>query len=198
MRKKPVYKLACVLLAAGKSTRFGSPKQLAKVNGTPLILHSLAALNQVAYDKYIVLGAHKRQVAQQLSDRAERVHIIMSENWQDGLSSSIKAAVQALEANYSHILFSLADQVCLDHEDFDRLIGESKCNQERIVCAHYLEKNAVPAIFPKHSFSSLMGLSGDTGAKQILAQDGVLSIPMMNAQWDIDTPQQLKQFNERH
>lgn len=60
-----------------------------------------------------------------------------------------------------------------------------------------LTSNEIPAIFPNHNVDQLKELKGDMGAKHILQQNSVISLPMATAAIDIDTQDQWARFNEQ-
>ena len=68
--------LHAAILAAGPSTRFGSPKQLVRIAGEPVLHHAIANASQVAGQSVsVVLGANAREII--LALRQTAVSVVM-------------------------------------------------------------------------------------------------------------------------
>lgn len=185
-------RIAGLLLAAGAGTRFGGCKQLALIEGKPLVRHTLETLSLVFNDQpYIVLGANREDVRPVVEDIAQ---VIDHSGWQQGLGSSIACGVREIVAwgKFDGILVSLADQLWLTSGHFDQLIEQFQ--GDRIVAAYYSASPGVPAIFPATMFEQLKQLNTDRGAKSLLMdmQREIVTIPMQTAAMDIDTRNDLE------
>ena len=179
-------RIACLLPAAGGGSRFGGRKQLAPIDGKPMLRHCLEILApRFGDDLFTVLGAYRDETRPLADDLA---CVIEHEQWQDGLGSSIAAGVRAIEdrGQYDGILLTLADQVALTDDDFARLVDPF--DGRRIVAAYYSRAPGVPAIFPRSLFARLRRLEGDRGAKPLLLrlQPRLRAVPLPAAARDID------------
>ena len=88
--------VTCVLLAAGESRRFGSPKALALIKGQTLI----AALTQrliaaKAGRVIVVLGADADLIAPRIPDNPS-LAVVLNKNYREGQTSSFKTGLEAL------------------------------------------------------------------------------------------------------
>ncbi|MFV1852599.1 MAG: nucleotidyltransferase family protein [Thalassospira sp.] len=183
----PNPKLATLLLAAGESARFGGRKQLADINGKPMIHHALDALSHLPLpDIFVVLGAYGDQIAPVLG---KEITIITNDNWATGMGSSIARGMKAVMTNggYDGVLIALCDQINLTDEDYNQLIAAFDGTQ--IVATRHADGLGVPAIFPKASFDDLLSLSGQIGARKIINshKGNLVAIDLPNAALDIDT-----------
>lgn len=205
-----------VILAAGNSSRFTSLKALAFVdehNKISLIEHAVTTMNNSQLSTcYVALqtgGVHQesqqkhQQIASLITAKAKpetktnskpKAIVIECPNAAKGLGHSISDVTTALEQSTSHLLITLADQVALTSQDYDRLLAASKAEPEKIVCAESEVGIGAPAIFPNAYFSELKSLKGDKGAKQVLManRDNLRPIPIKNAALDIDTQEDLQ------
>jgi molybdenum cofactor cytidylyltransferase len=180
-------RIAGLLLAAGGGRRFGGRKQLALVEGKPLVRHALESLAPLfADDLYIVLGGFRDEIRPQVEDLAQ---VISHADWREGLGSSIARGVGEIEARgrYAGIMIALADQPRLTADDFAQLV--ERFDGDRIVAAHYAGSPGVPAIFPTAAFKDLKRLHGDRGAKSMLLDLNreIDTVPLAAAATDIDT-----------
>ncbi len=184
--------LHAVVLAAGASTRFGSPKQLVRVQGHALLHRAVANATQVAGRAVIVvLGAHAAELAPLL--RHSSASVIVNREWPEGIASSIRAAVARLPPSCHGVLVTLADQAAVTADDLARLLAAWRTDPRRIVAARYDATIGVPAIFPREDFPELAALRGDRGARDLLRRraDRTIGIELANASIDIDTPEDL-------
>ena len=189
--KPPPHPLAVLLLAAGESARFGGRKQLADINGTPMICHTIEALSTIAgADLFVVLGAFQDDIAPVINAPA---HIITNDNWASGMGSSIAAGMAKIQhhGSYDGVLIALCDQVRLGPADYDKLIAAF--DGQTIVATRHDDGFGVPAIFPAHIFKSLAVLNGQAGARKVLngAHHEVIGVELPNAADDIDTQDDL-------
>lgn len=187
----PKPNLAILLLAAGESARFGGRKQLADINGKPMICCALDTLSHLpASDIFVVLGAYGDEIAPVLG---KEITIITNDNWATGMGSSIACGMKAVmtKGGYDGVLIALCDQINLTGRDYDQLIAAFDGTQ--IVATRNPDGLGVPAIFPKASFDDLRNLSGQIGARKIINshKGNLVAIDLPNAALDIDTQDDL-------
>lgn len=188
----PDSNLHVLVLAAGAASRFGSPKQLVRVNGQPLLHRAVSQATQVGGGAVtVVLGAHSQELAPLL--RHSPASVLINRNWEEGLASSLRLGVANLPGSCSGVLVTLADQAAITTFDLQRLASAWRRQPDWLIAASYEGHTGVPAVFPGYTFPSFAELRGDAGARAILARhsDRCLRIPMPNAAIDIDTPEDL-------
>jgi len=199
VRNKP---LAVMIMAAGQSSRFGSCKLISEIDGQPLLLRTINTARQLCPDDcWVITGAWHDQICQILSEQQPEqlaANLIRHRGWQAGLGSSIALGIRTLSRQYDAVMVVLADQVDLTTSGLQQL--RQNFDGSNIVCAHYQNRNAVPAIFGRNSFPELITLTGDQGARALLQQQQipVIACPMPDAAWDIDHPEDLQEYHQRH
>jgi molybdenum cofactor cytidylyltransferase len=184
--------LHALVLAAGESRRFGSPKQLVRLQGRPLLHLAVSRATEVAGQAVtVVLGAHAAQLAPLL--RHSTATVVVNRDWTEGIASSIRAGLAHVPASCDGVLLMLADQAAVTAEDLRRLIGAWRRQSTCIAAAQYEMTTGVPAVFPRADFPTLMALRGDQGARALLRHphDRIIRVPMAAAAIDIDTPEDL-------
>ena len=194
-----------VLLAAGNSQRFDGIKQLAIVNeggARAMLAHTYSAMaaSDVANCAIALRDTQKSAFANVLPQDTD---VICCPDAQLGMGHTIANVVATLADDISHLLISLADQVALTHEHFNRLVSASNKAPNNIICASTEAGVSVPAIFPRHFFPSLSTLQGDKGAKKVILETlanqarHVSLIAMPEAQIDIDSREDLRRWQQQ-
>jgi molybdenum cofactor cytidylyltransferase len=181
-----------VVLAAGASTRFGSAKQLVRVNGRPLMLSAVSrAVELAGHSVTVVLGAHSAELAPLL--RHSPASVAINRDWSEGMASSIREGLAHAPSTADGIMIMLADQAAVTTEDLRRLAGTWRRDPNSIAAAQYAGAVGVPAIFPRWCFRELNELRGDRGAQVLLHRhvDRLVRLPMPSAEVDIDRPEDL-------
>ncbi len=183
---------AVVILAAGASKRFGSPKQLALWRGRPLIRHAIEEALAVRSNVIAVLGAHAPRVEQAIFNLPCRR--IYAEGWQRGPGASIKAAVAALPKMTTRALISLVDLPLVDRFTFRRLFDSPGV----LVASSYTDTVGVPAVFASELFGELLQLDDSQGAKVLLNRhfEHLTRVENPEAEEDVDTPEALAVLDE--
>jgi molybdenum cofactor cytidylyltransferase len=181
--------VAVVILAAGDSSRFGSPKQLAVVNNRPFIEHCVrTATGLVAADRIVVVtGACHEQVCPVIL--ATGVRTVHNEQWRDGMAGSIRVAIKNLPESIHAVLLMTCDQVLITPAQYRELLGVWRQHTDSPVASSYAGTVGIPAIFPRRLFAELCRLQGDVGAKKVLHQHDheMYSVAIDEARYDIDT-----------
>jgi molybdenum cofactor cytidylyltransferase len=184
--------LHVLLLAAGGASRFGSAKQAARLDGTPLLRLMLARAQELAGPAVsVVLGAHAAELVPLISGVS--ASILVNRQWQEGIASSIRLGLERLPGGCDGVLLLLADQVQVGTPDLARLAAAWRRQPLLAAAAQYDGRLGVPAIFPRSAFGALLRLRGDRGAQGWLRAhaERVAAVPMPRAAIDIDTPEDL-------
>jgi len=190
--------LHTLVLAAGSASRFGSPKQLARVGGQMLLQRAVSQATEVSgHAVIVVLGAHAEQISPLLRRSSATVEI--NRHWEEGLASSLRLGIQRLPGSCGGVLVTLADQAAITAFDLQRLASAWRRQPDWLIAASYEGHTGVPAVFPSWCFADFAGLRGDAGARSILARhsDRCMRIPMPNAAIDIDRPEDLLTLEAR-
>ena len=180
------------VLAAGPATRFGSPKQLVRLAGAPVLHQAIANAALVAGQSVtVVLGAHARDIGPAL--RQSAVSVVVNRDWEEGVASSIRAAVHSAPPGCEGLLLVLADQVAVTGDDLKRLYAAWRRHPVLIAAALHGGAPGLPAIFPRWAFSDLLQVRGDRDPRLVIRRnvDRVVRVPMQNAGIDLDTPEDL-------
>ncbi|HEY3754772.1 MAG TPA: nucleotidyltransferase family protein [Opitutaceae bacterium] len=181
-----------VILAAGASTRLGSPKQLLAIGGLPLLPRTIeAALASGAETVVVVLGFD----AGRIRTVVERYPVLIVENlfWAEGMASSIRAGVARIDQCSPPLdatALAVCDQPAFSADSLRRLAAALQATGRSIAAARYAGRNGAPAVFRRRHFPGLGRLTGDQGARALLNADPdqVASVDMPELELDIDTP----------
>ncbi|MDQ6901446.1 MAG: nucleotidyltransferase family protein [Bacteroidota bacterium] len=186
-----VENCAIIILAAGKSSRLGTPKQIITFQGKTLLQHAVDEAVQTSIQPIVVVvGAHDDAVVKTLDE--SNIHIIKNLNWEDGISSSIRGGLEALlEINTSidGVIIMVCDQPHVTHFLLESLLKEQQKSGQPIVASSYENILGTPVLFHKSFFKQLMRLAGDSGARKLIKEhpNTITFVSFPKGNIDIDT-----------
>jgi molybdenum cofactor cytidylyltransferase len=157
-----------LVLAAGGSTRMGRPKQLAGLDGRPLLEHVLRALEDAPVDEVVVaLGAHAAEVRARV-DLGRAVPLVV-EDWALGMGHVLASALAAGPARgHQATVVLLGDQPLVSGRAVARLVDAWRDGAGPVVMAVYGGRPGHPKLFDHRLLPELLRLTGDAGARDLL------------------------------
>ncbi len=199
VRRAP--RIGVVLLAAGRSTRFGaSNKLLAELDGEKLVRRTARAiLASSARPVVAVTGHMAEEVGAALAGLDLKV--VHNPDYREGLSASMKAGLNALPSELDGVIIALGDMPRITGAMLDRLIAGFAPKEGRsIIVPVYQGKRGNPVLFSAELFSEMLAVAGDTGARHIIGQhaEAVAEVDLASDAIfvDVDTPEALARLKE--
>lgn len=180
--------ITCVLLSAGPSHRFGSPKALASFKGTTVIQHLQNTLLQTSCDEIIVvLGAHAHQIWPFIFNHT-RIRFVYNKDDNFGQMSSVQEGWRLAGEGSEGVMFLPVDCPLVQASSIDKIIDYFKKYQPDILVPSYHNKKGHPAIFRARLKSEALNLPKDQGLDSLLTNHPPQTI-------DIDDIGIIKNFN---
>jgi len=181
-----------IILAAGSSSRLGSPKQNLVYQGQTLLQRAIqTALTSVCHENVVVvLGANEGIIRPGISDQL--VHIAYNTFWQEGMASSIRLGVTELlniQPLITGAILMLCDQPFVDPLLIYQLTEKMAETESGIIACTYRGTLGVPVLFDASYFPQLLMLQGKEGAKKLIKTfpNDVAQIAFPLGAIDIDT-----------
>ena len=187
-------RVGVVLLAAGRGSRFGddAPKTLARLGRRPLVTHAVAAATMSGLRPVVVVvGCQAADVGAAAGTLAE---IVENPDWEGGMSSSLRAGLATVlpDPTVTAVAVALADQPRIGAESYKRLVAAHR-EGAQLAVATYEGKRGHPVLIGRTLFDEAMKMTGDEGARSLLANHDVVEVPCDGTgdATDVDTPADL-------
>ena len=183
-------KIAAAVLAAGRSSRMAPCNKLLElVEGKSVIAYAVsAALESCAEPVIVVTGFDAERIIEAL--RGLKVAIVHNADHERGLSASLRAGLKALPPNTDGALILLGDMPEIQSGDLKALSGAFIDNQTICVPVRH-GRRGNPVLWGARYFPEMMRITGDAGAKPLMAKypDQVIEVPVESDSIfaDIDT-----------
>jgi molybdenum cofactor cytidylyltransferase len=184
--------VGAVVLAAGSSSRMGSPKQTLQFRGESLLRRAaLAALDAGCRPVIVVTGAYAELSRREL-DGLE-VREVLNPHWETGMASSIRMGVEELvgaEPDADAAVLMLCDQPHVTARVVSGLVAAHRATGRPVVASTYGGSFGAPALFGRTLFAELARLEGAAGAKQVIKKHAAEAhfISFRSGEVDVDTP----------
>ena len=163
-------RVACVVLAAGRGTRFGSTKQLALVDGRPLLRATVESLLDAPLAEIVVVLGHDADAVRAALEGLP-VRTVLNDRFAEGMGTSLGAGIDALDASCDAALVALGDQP-IPAGIVERLVERWRRGDAAAVAPVYAETRGNPVLFDASTFGELRQLAGDRGGRDLLDRLG--------------------------
>jgi molybdenum cofactor cytidylyltransferase len=189
--KKLSGNYAIIILAAGRSARLGSPKQLLSYQGKNLLQHTIDIANKSNIGPIlVVLGSEIEKIESTLDPKA--LIVVKNPNWESGMASSIVYGISKLNdliPEAEAVILMVCDQPFVNAKLLRDLIKKQEETGSSIVASTYENIKGTPALFHKVHFNELSMLDGDRGAKFLIKKyaESLQTVYFPKGGIDIDT-----------
>jgi molybdenum cofactor cytidylyltransferase len=184
-----------LVLAAGGGRRFGGVKQLAELDGVPLLQHAVDAMLAVpAIDPIrVVLGAGAARVRAAVDLGVAEA--LVCEDWEEGMAASLRCGARAL-TGCTWIIVTLGDQPRITPQVIAAVAdrAEGAPAGTAAVRATYGGEPGHPVALSAALLPLVQELRGDVGARELLAHAVVRTFEVghLCRPDDVDTPEHLE------
>jgi len=159
--------ISAILLSAGLSKRMGGENKLTKkINGEPLINHTIKNILASEVDELIIVIGYQSEIIKKLVDKNDKIKFVLNENFEKGMASSIKIGLENLSKKSDAFFICLGDMPLISKNIYEQLIKLK--NNKEIIVPTYKGKQGNPVLFSILMKKEIMKLKGDVGAKEIL------------------------------
>jgi molybdenum cofactor cytidylyltransferase len=179
----PFHLIAAVVLAAGLSRRMGRRKLLLEIAGKPLVRWAVEGVRGHVDEVVVVTGPDDTAVRDALAGLP--VRFATNPRPADGQGTSIAAGIAALPRDTDAALVVLGDQPWLPPEVVAAVLARFRPGDAAIVAPVYRGGQGNPVLFAAPVFAELRALSGDTGARQVIAREPAR---VARVELDVDMP----------
>lgn len=187
-----------IILAAGRSARLGSLKQLLLFKHKTLLQHTIDEASATGASPIIVVtGAYAKAIETSMDN--DKVEIVFNESWEEGKGSGIVAGVKKIITSYKNvqnIILAVCDQPYVTAALFLQLNQTQLESGKNIVASAYADTLGTPVLFTRKYFQQLLDLIKEEGAKKILMtyNEDVASVDFPQGYIDIDTQEDYEGF----
>jgi molybdenum cofactor cytidylyltransferase len=156
-----------VVLGAGGSRRFGSPKQLLPFGDTTLLGQVVRNADASSLDRVVVVLGRASDELRKTFDFG-RARVVENTAYGTGCASSLLAGLDAAGDDCEALLLLLGDQPGVLPEFIDRSLLEWIQDRSWAVVCSYRGRLGHPFVFAREAFEELRGLHGDKAVRKLI------------------------------
>ena len=182
--------ICCILLSAGFSRRFGSPKALAPLPSGKVIEHIIATLLASSVDVIcVVLGADADKIKPFILNH-KKVYIVYNKDYKFGQTSSFQSGLRHCPPSCRGVFLCPVDYPFIKKETFDQMTAYFNTHHPLLLLPVYNEKRGHPPLFNAELFPDFLALKAEMGCHEVVRKqsENVSLLP-------VDDPGILQTFN---
>ncbi|WP_455661151.1 nucleotidyltransferase family protein [Pradoshia sp.] len=194
-------RVGAIILAAGMSTRMGTPKFLLPIQSQPMIHYPIKlALQQNLSPIIIIAGKYLNEI-KEATRVFPTITYIHNESYQTGMASSLKKGIEGMQGKADAAMIFLADQPFIPGSVVKSML-EAYMDGGLIIRPSFAGQDSHPVLFDASLFPLFAKLQGDEGGRRIINHQPPSSVKRLffqdqEAGLDIDTPEVYQKYHER-
>jgi molybdenum cofactor cytidylyltransferase len=175
----------------------GKSKLSLEIQGKTLLEHALGPIREAGFKEVVVVFSEENEKLRALVPRD--YHVVINRRSREGISTSLKAGVAAVDPRSQGILFALGDQPFVGVDVYQELVQYHRRHMTLLTWPVYKGKRGNPVLFDRRLWPELMKIEGDEGGKQIMActapeEIGQVEVAESGVLIDIDTPDEYEKY----
>ncbi len=191
----PTVPVSCVILAAGKSARMGLDKLVLTAGAKTILGKTLDNVLASGFQDIVIVTSPHRSGS--IPDpgfnpnRGISIKVVNNSRYDEGMSTSLQAGLQAIDPAAQGVLFALADQPHVPPAIYSKLRSRYMDKLALATAPLFKGKRGNPVLFDRRTWPLLMGLTGDKGGRdffQSLNPEYIdyLEVDTPAVLWDLD------------
>lgn len=192
--------ISAVVLAAGKSSRFGEPKQLLAAEAGMTVLETVVKIFESSKvdETILVLGYDAEAIVKK--SKFGRAKVVVNRQFEEGLSSSLRKGIEAVDGESEAVVVALGDEPLVAPATVDLIVRTYIETRAKIVAPYFRRRRGNPVLFARGLFGELLDVTGDVGAKGVIERHQTevtkVQVDDMGVVTDIDTKEDYRRFKE--
>jgi molybdenum cofactor cytidylyltransferase len=168
-----------IILAAGTSSRLGTPKQLLKLGDRILVQHVLDAAAGSSVGEIIVVLGHEAKAIGAALELPEQARVVVNDAFASGQSTSLQAGVAACSSDSEAAVILLGDQPAVSTALIEAVVGEWRESSAPVVRAMFGTDPSHPVLIDRAHWPLVDRAKGDAGLRFVLSVvDGVRDVQL--------------------
>lgn len=199
-------RVAGIVLAAGASRRLGVAKQmLPDENGHAMVVRAALQLRDAGCEPVMVITGAAHDLVSHVLESLD-VTVVYNPGWSEGMGSSIRCAMEWLDAqpvgaSTDAVIIAACDMPGVTSDHVTSMLSTFRKEGSRVASRYHAKSGTpvlgIPALFPRGDWSVLRALSGDRGARDLLALSGTAAVALPSGDFDLDTPDDVERWRAR-
>jgi CTP:molybdopterin cytidylyltransferase MocA len=189
-----------IVLAAGRSSRFGRPKALAAIGGTTFITQILRTLADAGVSEIVVVTRPAdAAMEQEVAASGHVARIVVNLEPSRGQLSSLLAGLDAIDRpENGGAIVLLVDMPLVSASAIRRVIAAAQSSSAPIVRAVHAGRHGHPVVFKRETFEALRRADPAVGAKAVVHAMQVEDVEIADrgVVEDVDTPEDYRRLFE--
>jgi len=190
--------MGALILAAGKSARFGAPKVLQVYRGVPFLARITPFLRNAGVEEITLVLGHEAEKLMPRIPQTENVRFVVNKKYEDGQFSSLQAGILSLDFEVSGVLMCLIDQPHLQQATYAVIVKRALALPEKIILPRYKSRGGHPVYLPRWIFSEITAQLSTATLRDLFSrfQEQIVRVDVDDPgiREDIDTPEDLRRL----
>jgi molybdenum cofactor cytidylyltransferase len=160
--------IAGLILAAGESSRMGTPKATLTYRGQTFLERIVQTLREGGLERIVVVLGHRAEEIQQ-HVKMPAAQVVINPAYQSGQTSSLQAGLRSLAGDdLEAVLLGLVDHPAVSAETVRKILAAFRERGAPVVIPTYKGRRGHPVLMGRQLFEELLGLSSDAGADSVV------------------------------